>query len=106
MKERRRAIRIPIGMILDVIKQGKVVESFRAAGINLSLKGVCIETSGELNKNDKILLKITLPIDVVGEVVWSKVLGTMKRYGVKFIKLGFIDKLSLKKYIKARIENK
>ena len=106
MKERRRAIRVPIDMVLDVIKQDEIVESFRSAGVNLSLKGICIETTGELRKNDKILLKLTLPVDIVGEVVWSKIVGQVKKYGVRFLKLGFIDKLSLKKYIKAKVESK
>jgi len=106
MKERRKAIRVPINMILEIIKQDEIIETFRAAGINLSLKGVCIETTGDLKKNDKILLKLALPIDIVGEIVWSKTEGELKRYGVKFLKLGFIDKLSLKKYIRAKLENK
>jgi len=106
MKERRRAIRVPVEMVLDVMKQNEIIESYRAAGVNLSLRGICIETVGDFKKSEKVLLKLNIPIDILGEIVWCKTDGQLKRYGVKFLKLGFINKISLKKYIKAIIVNK
>ncbi|MEO0224839.1 MAG: PilZ domain-containing protein [candidate division WOR-3 bacterium] len=104
--ERRRAIRVPINIILDVYKNGKLEHSYRGCGINLSLKGIAIETDGEFEKNEDVLLKINIPIDVKGKIVWSKQEGKIYRYGIKFEKLGFFEKFQVKKYIKARLLGK
>lgn len=93
-------------MMLDVYKNGKLENSWRGCGLNLSLKGIAIETEGEFEKNDDILIKISIPIDVQGKIVWVKKEGQLYKYGIKFSKIGFFEKMQVKKYIKARLLGK
>lgn len=104
--ERRKAVRVPINIILDVYKNGVLEESYRGCGLNLSIKGIAIETDGVFEKNDIVLLRINIPIDVKGRIVWVKKEGKISRYGIKFEKLGFFEKIQVKKYIKARLLGK
>ncbi len=96
--ERRRAIRVPLNTILDIYKEGEPQqEAYRGCGINISLKGVAIETTCKFEKKDNVVLKINLPIEIKGKVAWVKQDGQLYRCGIAFSKIGLIDKIEVSK---------
>ncbi len=104
--ERRKAIRVPLNTILDIYKEGDKKEESRGCSLNISLKGVAIETTCKFEKQDNVVLRINLPIEIKGKIVWVKQEGQIYRYGIEFSKMSLIDKMQVKKYVKSKLAGK
>lgn len=88
------------GSGLNIFKEGKAVD-ISEGGI-----GILLETSEKLAVNDKLELKLKLPVTtqfmlIRGDVVWTReiVAGKWYRYGISFTEIDPNDKKMIAKYV-------
>lgn len=103
-KEPRKAdriqVRIPVLLCSD--PQGSSVKG-DAVVSNLSSRGVGFDTSSELKSGDLLFLKLTLPVSVACQVRYVKGKGADYRVGATIERIGFLDKMKLKDFLKKEI---
>ncbi|MDI6640906.1 MAG: PilZ domain-containing protein [Elusimicrobiota bacterium] len=106
--ERRRHPRIPFVTSVEILYKLKD-RIFHGITRNISLGGIAIETEQHLRVGDIYEFKFMLPsgeiIKPKGNVVWEQLSAiNTNLYGVKFTKLGFFQKLKLKKFIQNQLQ--
>ncbi len=102
--ERRKSLRIPTSITVDVKEAGSSVVKGRGQISDLGIKGVAIDTAAVLDIGTPLFLKINVPIEVKGKVVRVGKKDHSIRYGVKFTDIGIFDKIQLKKFISAHFK--
>ncbi|MCS7184941.1 MAG: PilZ domain-containing protein [bacterium] len=105
MSERRKYVRVPINMIIEVRTSKALLNRGLARVRDISLGGMAIETELKLWKGSKVFLTISIPMQILGSVVYEKStnLTGVNSYGIKFEKLGFFNRINLKRFITARL---
>lgn len=104
--ERRRAVRIPVNMIVELITSKGITDRGIARLKDISIGGMAIESELKLWKGSTIFLSMHIPVMVRGKVVYENPtdVSGVRRYGIKFESLGFLEKINLKRFIKAQIK--
>lgn len=104
--EKRRFPRFPLGITMDMHAKGGVSKGVHGTLIDLSVGGLSFETPAELEEGSSIYLKISIPLEVRGEVRHIERVGMNHRYGVRFHKIGFggVDEKRPEKFIAAKID--
>lgn len=108
--EKRKYPRIRIGIPLKIFDTYSKEYKTEGYTLNISLGGMAFESEYEFKPGEHIFLSFILPtgskISSIGEVVWgtkgsiiyNNVSGVFT-YGIKFLRIGFFAKLSLKRFI-------
>lgn len=107
MKEPRKGQRVPIHIpvLLCSDPQGSHIKG-DAVVVDLSSRGLGFETEAQLKKGDLLFLKLFLPVSFACQVRHVK--GTKDNYrcGAKIERIGFLDKLKLKDFVKGAAASK
>lgn len=103
-KESRKQNRVPIHIpvLLCTDPQGQRVKG-NAVVVNLSGDGLGFETEAELRRGDLLFLKLFLPISFACNVNNIKAVGENFRCGAKIQRIGFLDKLKLRDFLKKQL---
>ena len=90
-KEKRKHPRFPVGINLEIRADGHAVGKCRGAIADLSVGGMAFKTDAVLEEGMSLYLKLNIPLEIHGEVRHMKgsAAGGMRRYGVRFHKLGY-----------------
>ena len=90
-KEKRRHPRFPVGINLDIRSGGQSVGRCRGAIVDLSVGGMAFKSDALLEAGMCLYLKLNIPLEIRGEVRHMKgsAAGGMRRYGVRFHKIGY-----------------
>ena len=104
MKERRRYPRISTSILINLLDSENKTPKCQGCIRNLSLGGVALESDTKLTVGTNLLLRINIPIEVLGKIVWIEQYGKSYKYGIKFKKISLFDKLKLKKYIETKLK--
>lgn len=102
--ERRRSRRMPANVVLEVHDAGQPLLRGRAQVRNFSLGGMALEGHVSLRSGETVFLKINVPVEFFGKVVYARERADHRTYGVKFSQIGFFDKLRLRRYISAEFK--
>lgn len=102
--DKRKAPRMPTSILIDVNEAGTAVSKHRGHVADLSVTGMALDTPLTLEKGSSLFLKIDIPIEVRGEIVRVQKKAGAVRYGIRFMDLGFFEKLRLKKYVTAHFK--
>ncbi|MFN3966538.1 MAG: PilZ domain-containing protein [Endomicrobiia bacterium] len=111
MPNRRKYIRIPVTILVDLYPSDSLAKKGRGCIVDLSLGGMAIETEAELELNSEIFMRINLPtdggqtiFDVFANVIRKQDMGNIFHYGVKYTRINFFEKLKLRSFIKRWIK--
>lgn len=110
IREKRKYVRIPIIILVDLFTTDSSVPKGRACIVDLSLGGLAVETEVELKKDTELFLRINLPgrptpLEVFAEVVRQQEMGNVFRYGLRYTQLNIFEKFKLKYYIRKWIKD-
>ena len=103
-KEKRMGNRVPTSITVDLNEPGTMKTRGKGEIIDLSIKGVSIETDSELEMGTPLLLKINVPVEVRGEIIRINKNEKGVKYGVKFTDVSVFDEVQLKKFISSRFK--
>lgn len=103
-QERRRSRRIPADVLLELHDVGAHSVRGRAQVRNFSLGGMAVEGGVALRPGETLFLKVNVPIEFLGKVVYVKARADRFFYGIQFLHLGFFDKLRLRRYVTAQFK--
>ena len=99
--EGRAPVRIPVSLCTDP-------QGVRAKGdaviTNMSRKGLGLDTQAELKSGDLLYLKVAVPVSLLAQVRYVKNKNGQYCCGATIEKIGFLDNLKLKRFVKAEIE--
>jgi len=108
---KRKYVRIPVTILVDLYPPDSSVKKGRGCIVNLSLGGMAIETEAELELNSEIFLRINLPsdgksaiLDVFANVIRQQQIGNLYHYGLRYTRINFFEKLRLRSFIKRWIK--
>ncbi|MDD5655918.1 MAG: PilZ domain-containing protein [Elusimicrobia bacterium] len=89
--EKRRYQRFPVGITLDIRVDGQSLGRCRGAIVDLSVGGMAFKTNAQLEEGMCLYLKMNIPLEIRGEVrhIKGPVASGMRRYGVRFHKIGY-----------------
>ena len=102
-QEQRKNARTSSRIVTTMHKSDSVITKVGCM-TDLSLEGMGFETEAEIEKDTEIYFTFNLPIEIQGKVVHVQKNGPLKKYGVKFTRLGEVELLSVEKFVTARIE--
>jgi len=90
-KEKRRHPRFPVGITMEIRAHGQSVSKCRGAIADLSVGGMAFKSDAILEEGMCIYLKLNIPLEIRGEIRHMKgsPVGGMRRYGVRFHKIGY-----------------
>ncbi|HRY29170.1 MAG TPA: PilZ domain-containing protein [Elusimicrobiota bacterium] len=100
--ERRRFRRIPADMLVELHDVGGQSARGRAQVRNFSMGGMAVEGHVPLRSGETLFLKVNVPIEFLGKVVYMRSRGGRMNYGIRFQNIGFFDKLRLRRYVTAK----
>lgn len=103
-KEQRKHPRIPTTIVTELHTPESVISKGKGCVTDLSLGGMGFETEAEFDDEMDIFLTFNLPIEVQGKIVHIEKAGSLKKYGIKFTKLGEVEKLNLERYITVKFK--
>ncbi len=103
-KEQRKHNRVPATIVTQLHTPDSTLSKGKGCVVDLSLGGMGFESESEFDNNTDIFFTMNLPIEIQGKIVRIDRKGTLKRYGVKFTKLGDVEKLNLDRYITVRFK--
>ena len=103
-KELRKHQRIPTTIVTELHTSDSVISKGKGCVTDLGLGGMGFETESDFDKNMDIFLTFNLPIEVQGKIVHVQKKGSLTRYGIKFTRLGEMEKLHLGKYVTAKFK--
>ncbi|MEK7286963.1 MAG: PilZ domain-containing protein [Elusimicrobiota bacterium] len=103
-KDSRKKSRVPIHIpvLLCTDPQGRRVKG-NAVVMDLSSEGLGFETEAELRRGDLLFLKLFLPVSFACNVSNIKAAGENFRCGAKIQRIGFLDKLKLRDFLKKQL---
>jgi len=99
-QNRRKKSRFDANLFVEISSTTLKEVLGRGVVIDVSLSGVAIETEVEMDLNREFDLHVEVPLFIRARVVRSLAPGRLKRYGLKFMGQGFLDRLLLKKLLK------
>ena len=104
-KERRRWRRIPADLFLELHDVGGKIAKGRAHVKNFSTGGLAAEGHLPLKAGETLFLKVNVPMEFLGKVVYVKNRTGLQFYGIKFLDIGVFDKWRLKRYVTATFKS-
>jgi len=105
-ENRRKKTRFDANMFVEISSTTLKEILGRGVVTDVSLSGLAIETEVDMDLNRNFDLHVEIPLNIRARVVRSLAPGRLKRYGLKFIGQGFLDRLLLKKLLKGRRSTK
>ncbi len=105
--ERRRNSRPESLNLLDFVvvdEQGRQGEYAMARTLNVSRKGILMETHLPLEKGQRVLITLELKnslINVMGSIVYTSFTNQRHQYGIEFFHVGDADQRLLNAYVDA-----
>lgn len=107
MKDPRRLKRVPINIpvLLCTDPQGHAVKG-NAVVVDLSAAGLGFETEAQLKSGDLLFLKLFLPVSLACQVKNVACAGEGYRCGASIEKIGMLDGLKLKDFVKKEGDKK
>lgn len=103
-KEQRKHPRVPTTIVTELHTPDSVISKGKGCVTDLGLGGMGFETESDFEENTDIFLTFNLPIEVQGKITYVSKKGALKKYGIKFTKLGEAEKLNLERYITAKFK--
>ena len=90
-QEKRKHPRFPVGINLEIRADGHAVGKCRGLIADLSVGGMAFRTDAVLEEGMSLYLKLNIPLEIRGEVrhIKGSAAGGMRRYGVRFHKIGY-----------------
>jgi len=108
---KRKYVRIPVTILVDLFTPDSQIKKGRACIVDLSLGGMAIETEAELELNSEIFLRINLPsdgkstmLDVFANVIRQQQIGNLYHYGIRYTRMNIFEKIKLRNFIKRWIK--
>ncbi len=102
-KERRKTPRIPVRVNIEFWENAKVEKKAKGFIKNISLEGMCIETSLNSFIGNDLIFSLILPdklrINIYGKIIWQKREADTFRYGIKFTQLDISEKPKLYRFV-------
>ena len=98
--ERRRAQRFDANLFLDIQSPESGETAGRGVVVDVSSTGMAIDTEATLDVNHDVECHVEIPLIIRARVVRLISQGHMKRYGVRFEKQSFFDRLLLRRLLK------
>lgn len=74
----------------------------RGVVVDVSLSGFAVDTEADLSINSELECHIEIPVTLKARVVRAIIEGQVKRYGLKFVDQGLIDKFVFRKILKGK----
>jgi len=89
--EKRKHPRFPVGITMEIRAGGQSVRKCRGTIADLSVGGMAFKTDAVLEEGMILFLKVNIPLEIRGEVrhIKGSAAGGMRRYGVRFHKIGY-----------------
>jgi c-di-GMP-binding flagellar brake protein YcgR len=89
--EKRLHPRFAVALTLDIQARGQAIARCRGTISDLSLGGMTFKTDAELEEGMCLYLKLDTSLEIRGEVrhMQEAESGGLRRYGVRFHKIGF-----------------
>jgi hypothetical protein len=100
--ERRRTERLDSNLFVDFETVELKEQIGRGIVVDVSLSGFGVETELDLDREREYLCHIEIPLILRAKVMRTEIKGQLKRYGLKFVGQGFMDKLIIRKLLKGR----
>ena len=90
-REKRKHPRFPVGITLELRADGQSVGKCQGSIVDLSVGGMAFKTDAALEEGMCLYLKLNIPLEIRGEVrhIKGSALGGVRRYGVRFHKIGY-----------------
>lgn len=107
--EERKHERIPAKIMLDIFTPDGMTNLGRGFIVDISLGGIGVEADMNVSLDTDICMFVILAplhFTIQGLVVYKKQeMSNLFRYGVKYTKMNFFDKLKLRRYIMKYIKS-
>jgi len=105
--ERRKSPRVPVEVNFQLWENKKVKEKAKGSIKNISLDGMCIETTLSLRMGSNIVFSLDLPAELkfnlAGKIIWQNEEEEKYIYGVKFSELNITEKPKLYNFVLATL---
>ncbi|OGS27471.1 MAG: hypothetical protein A2297_07750 [Elusimicrobia bacterium RIFOXYB2_FULL_48_7] len=102
---KRKHLRADSDILVDIFSADAIVNRGRGCVVNISLGGIAIETESALDLGHELLIDMKLPggtrpIEIHAKVVRQQNMGNLFHYGLKYTRLGLLQRIKLFFYIK------
>ena len=103
MRERRSRSRLRDKMVVQLRGTGSRRDA-RVLGVllNLSDRGALLETEKALTRGDELDLEVRVRVRVRAKVTRVDVAGVRRQAGLRFVKVGLIDRWILRRYLRRK----
>lgn len=98
--ERRKKERYDAQLFLELTNPVHQTSLGRGVVIDVSLTGMAVDSEADLDSDQEVDCHIEVPVKVRAKVVHRLIKGQIKRYGLRFVGQGFLDKIVLKRMLK------
>ena len=103
MVERRRFLRVGVRIFIDVFIKGDLRTRGRGVISDIGIGGMALETKEDLEIDDVLILRFNLDVntlfDLKGRIIRKEKKPALIKYGIKFTKIGFFEKIRLKRFV-------
>ena len=100
--ERRRQKRFNANLFADLETLESGAGLGRGVVVDVSLSGLAVETETDLPEGTEVGCYVEVPFFLKARVMRRIADGQMKRYGLRFVGQGIVDKLLLRKLLKGK----
>lgn len=99
-RERRRQERYHAKLFAELVSPVRRESLGRGVVLDVSLSGFSVETEADLDLDQELECHIEIPLSIRARVARRLSDGQLKKYGMKMIKQGFLDKFLVRKLLK------
>ncbi|MFH2070252.1 MAG: PilZ domain-containing protein [Elusimicrobiota bacterium] len=101
---KRKLTRVPVIILLDLHPADTMINKGRGCIVNLSLGGMAVESEAEFDKGDELFIVVNLPgakkpVEFYADVLHKEKMGNVNHYGLKYVKMKFLQKLRMRHFI-------
>jgi len=98
-KEKREHRRLPTTIIADIYNGETMELCGKGCVFDLSNSGIAFETKLKLDEKKSFFMRLSIPMEVMCEILRTEEKDGIYKYGVKFSKLKMSDAVKLKKIV-------
>ena len=96
----RKHPRIPTAIPINISYIGSERDKKKGFVSDISIRGMSVDSPVDFDTNKEILLEINVPIEITTRVIRVSQIGSsLYRYGLKYTKLGLLNRLRFRSYI-------
>ncbi|MFH0947820.1 MAG: PilZ domain-containing protein [Elusimicrobiota bacterium] len=95
-KEKRKHRRLPMMIVADIYNAETLELSGKGCVFDLSKTGIAFETNFKIDEKKPFFVRMSIPMEVMCEIMRAEEKDGIYRYGVKFSKLKMSDVVKIK----------